>query len=119
MPSIELKDIFSKASSLDEGFSKFHPPEKWERARVLAGARRFKGEVLGLWRSNCTKSSEEMAELFYKLKMVSSVEEGKQIVPHFANERVDYTAFGNYLRFTLLKDSQGQECYRIEKGKDD
>jgi hypothetical protein len=116
MPSKELEDIFYNLSPWGNFYERFYSPESWRNANVLAGARLFKKKALGFLSSSRVMSPQEVAELLFELEGASSIDEGKKMISCFANQKVNYTS-GSYLQFTLVKDSKGQEFYRIEKGE--
>ncbi len=104
MENEELNQLFAKAARADIFMS--------VDERQMAGAMKFKREALGFCRSQSIKTLDEMAQLFYNTNIVSSVEEGKKIIPLIIGKTVKYSLDDN-ITFNELTDGKGNIKYRI------
>ena len=87
---INFESFFIRASRLDKVSLRYYYSKELNSLKILDGAKRFKRNALGLCGKNSIKSLDEMAKLFYKTGMVSSLDEGKKILPYLINEKVIY-----------------------------
>ena len=86
----ELENLFAKASRIDKAKAGYHTPEEWNGMIKLDGAKRFKRRALGLCGWTSVRNLDEMAQLLYSTGVVSSLDEGKKILPYLINEKVIY-----------------------------
>ena len=98
----------------------------WEHGerRYLGGAKRFKREILGLCGSATIKTLDELNEVFVRLKIVSTSEEGASLTKYLIdNVELQYAHAENYdwtklLRFERISNFQGdKEAVKVTKMK--
>ena len=104
MENEELKYLFAKAARADRFMS--------VDERQMEGARKFKRKALGFWGSPSIKTLDEMAQLFYDTKIVSSVEEGRKLTPSIIGKKVKYSLDSN-ITFNEVIDGKGNIRYEI------
>jgi len=116
-----IEELFARASRLGEleGYHTNLELVEWNRQRELNGARVFKRKALGFCGKSSIKTLDEMAELLCKTNIVSSVQEGRKLVPSLKGNRVPYVYTGmaldeRYIVFTEVKDSKGNEAIKVE-----
>jgi len=117
---VEIDDLIIKASRIDE--TRFRTPNELKEERLKSGSYRLKRAFkLNFFNRKVTKSLEEVASIFYKLNIVSSIEEGKTVVPSFtgvARIRVEgngwFSLSDKYIYFTKVENSKRDEKYKIE-----
>ena len=121
MEKAELENLLAKASKIKKPEYNYDTPEL-DFKRKCDGAKRFKRKAIGFRKSIAVKSLDEMAQILYDLKIVSSIEEGRKITPDiFSVEKHErYPVFINYdeslcysLRFETVQDEEGKEAYKI------
>ena len=78
---------------------------------------KFKRKALGFFRKNITKTLDEMAQLLYGSKIVSSIEEGKGLAPVLV-EKTELVKYETYkaLFFGHLRDEE-RKLIKNEKGE--
>ena len=119
--SQNIENLFAKASRLCESQQGYLTESEWNHKRRINGAKIFKRKALGLCGLSSVKSLEEMAQLLCETGVVSSVEEGKELTPSLVDKSITYsnpfsfppTPIGGELGFSRVRNSNGQEAYRI------
>jgi len=78
-------------------------------------AKAFKRKVLGLFGQSAVKTLDETARALYQTGIVSSVEEGRKIIPHLSKSELIYGYKGCCAPAPkrILFDKVGQDAVRI------
>ncbi len=80
--------------------------------RKIAGAKIARRRIIGFFSDSVTGSLTQMAELFHKAGVFSSIEEGKMVLPAVANDTIRFVGDGSYrgIGFEELKDKIKKYC---------
>ena len=111
----DISNIIAKASKLDESKMGYLTPKEWKKRKLKDGAKRFKKETVGYFSNKTIKSVDEMAEILYSTDIVSSTQEGKELLPELVPGRAQYDSFPfDKLTIEEVQDSKGEVKYKTE-----
>ncbi len=116
-----IRALFAKASRIRKNES-FKSDERQyiglENRREDDGIKRFKRRALGLCGRKTTKSLDEIAQILVDIGIVSSMQEGKDLVPSLSGLRLEYGneffTLCNYIDILPKLNSSGN--YEISRG---
>lgn len=81
MEQSKIESLFGRASKLNENEMGYVTKEELSNIRFKDGIKRFKLAALGKGGYSSVRTLEEMAKLLHETGVVSSLDEGKAIVP--------------------------------------
>lgn len=110
----EIREIFARASKLDESKKDKYSSQEWDQMKVRDGAKRFKRKIMGICGTSTVKSLDEVAQTLHELGAVSSIGEGRQIMSPIMRDGLIYYECYRCFEFSPRKSSEDQEVYRIE-----
>lgn len=117
MEQQKVEELFARASRIKP--KKYIPTGEFQLRRAQDGAKRFKRIALGLGGlfeigGSVVKGLDEMAELFCKSGIASSVDEGRRITVALAegNASIEYGLCSGIV-FEEVKNGFGERRYRV------
>ncbi len=90
-PHQTTQDIYARIGKVSKKEKPSLSLEKFLKSKSCDEAKRFKRKALGFFGWKKSKSPNEMVSILYDLGMVSSMEEGKRVLPSLRNHLYYYT----------------------------
>ncbi len=108
----EIEKLFAKASDIDKEKYGYMEKEEWDNILSREGAKIVKRKLLGICGKETIKTLEQTAKVLYETGIVSSLEEGREIVPQLDGVDLLYSS-SKIISFKKVINGRGQESYRI------
>ncbi len=96
---MNAQDLYAKIGEVSKKEEKTLSLEDCLTLKSLRGARKFQRKLLHFWQKEGIKDQEEMISIIYDLGMVSSEDEGKDVLP-LLQGRFEYQPDGIIFEYT-------------------
>ncbi len=106
------QDLYARIGTVNKKEEQSLSAEECLKLKAERGAKKFKRKVLGLFGLKKSKDLEEMVSIFYDLGMVSSREEGREVLSYLRGlQRYDRTTA---IHIEEVETAYGKKKYRIK-----
>ncbi len=116
---MNAQDLYTRIGKVSKKEEQTLSLEECLKLKAQRGACKFERKVLRFWSKETIKDSEEIASILYDLGMVSSEDEGREVLP-LLEGRFEYQPDGIIFKDTkylfevkLFSASDGETMYRI------
>ena len=113
----KFEDMLINISKRDEDESTFLTKKEWREKKVMNGAKMFKHEALGLFKTETLKSLDEMGKLLCKMKITSTIYDGKKLIPSLIGKEANYSRY-EIIKIDKVENKKGKTLYRIKTIQD-
>tara|TARA_Y100000310_G_scaffold264426_1_gene275052 strand:+ start:140 stop:520 length:381 start_codon:yes stop_codon:yes gene_type:complete len=115
---MEIQERFGRACPPEERPLGFMTKDERKRVESLRGTRAIRGVVLGKFGLSKVLSADELAEIFQRSGAVTSIEEGRELLPLLDDKVISYGSGRRSTRnvglyFSKVENAVGKKAYRV------